>query len=92
MTGSRDQTRHSVCLQTTRERHEAVEAAGLAMKPRKPARQPAAAEELAELLLDEPRQAFAAAQPSGFRAERLEVIADHLVQHALLGTARLIGR
>ena len=61
-------------------------------KPGEAAGQAAAAEEVAELLLDESRQPFPVAQTGGLRAERLEVIADHLVQHALRGIPRLIGR
>ena len=53
---------------------------------------PPAAEKVSELLLDESGQPFSVTQTRGLRAERLEVIPDHLVQHALSGTARLIGR
>ncbi len=76
----------------TGERHEPIEAAGLAANPRDPARQPAAAEEVAALLLDEPRQAFAIAHPSGLRTERVEVIADDAGEHTPGGTPRFIPR
>ena len=61
-------------------------------KPGEAAGQAAAAEKIAELLLDESGQPFSVTQSGGLRAERLEVIADHLAQHALRGMPRLIGR
>ena len=61
-------------------------------KPGEAAGQTAAPEKVAELLLDESGQPFPVAQTGGLCAKRFEVIADHLVQHALRGTARLTGR
>jgi hypothetical protein len=49
-------------------------AARPALKPREPTGERTASEEVAELCLDEPGQAFALAQARGLRAERLEVI------------------
>ena len=43
-------------------------------------------------MLDESWQPFPVTQTRGLRAERLEVIADHLVQHTPRRTARLMGR
>jgi hypothetical protein len=43
-------------------------------------------------LLDEPGQSFSVAQTRRQRAERLEVIADHLIQHTLRGRPRLVLR
>ena len=75
-----------------RERHEVIEPACRTPEPGDAGGQTATAEKVAELLLDESGQPFSVTQIRGLRAERLEVIADHLVQHALRGTARLIGR
>jgi hypothetical protein len=75
-----------------REGHQAIQAAPRTPKPRKAASQPPAAEEVAELLLDEPRQPFSIAQTRGLRAKGLEMVADHLVQHALLGSSWLVLR
>ena len=43
-------------------------------------------------LLDKSRQPFSVTQTRRLHAERLEVIADHLIEHTLRGLARLIGR
>ncbi len=75
-----------------RERHEVIEAARPTSQPGEAAGQAAAAEKIAELLLDEPKQPFPVAQTRGLRAERLEVIPDHLEQHALRGIPRLVRR
>jgi hypothetical protein len=75
-----------------REGDQAIEAARRAPKPREAGCQSTTAEKVAELLFDEPRQAFAVAQVGGGRAEGLEVIADDLVQHALRRRPRLVGR
>ena len=48
------------------------------------------ADQIAELLLDKPGQPFTIAQVGGLRAEGLEVIADHLVQHPLRGVPRKV--
>ena len=56
----------------------------------KPPARPAAPEKVAKLLLDEPGEPFAIAQIGSLRAECLEVIADHLIQHALRRLPRLI--
>ena len=58
------------------------------MKPRKPARQPAALQKVPELLLDEARQSLPVAQTRGLRAKGLEVIAHDLVEQTLRGMAR----
>ena len=91
-TAFRAETPDSLQLQTTRERHQSIEAARRTSKPGEAAGQAAAAEKVAELLLDESGQPFPVTQTGSLRAERLEVIADHLVQHALRGIPRLIGR
>jgi hypothetical protein len=54
--------------------------------------QPPAAQELAEFRLDKPGQSFSVAQTGRLRAKRLEVIADHLIQHTLRGRPRLVHR
>ena len=69
-----------------------IEFARRAAEPGEAGGQTATAEKVEELLLHESGQPLSVTQTSGLRAKRLEVIADHLVQHALRGTARLIGR
>ena len=75
----------------TRKRQQAIEAARRTPKPREAACQTAAAQEVAEFLLDESRQPFPVTQTGRLRAKRLEVIADHLEQHAVHGSARPVG-
>ena len=67
-------------------------AARRAPKPGEAGGQAAAAEKVAELLLDEAWQPFPVTQTGGLRAEGFEMIADHLIQHALRGIPRLILR
>ena len=55
------------------------------MKPREPAGEKPATEKPAELLIDEPRQRVPFVDAGGFGPERLEVIPDHLIQHACPG-------
>jgi hypothetical protein len=62
------------------------------MKPRESRREAAAAEKVPKFLLDKPREAFPVSQRRRVGAERLEVIQDNAVQHALRGTARLVRR
>ena len=85
-------TARAIPAATTRKLDEPIQVAPGTTKPREAAGQPAAAEKGAELLLDEPRQPFAIAQVGGLCAKRLEVLADHLVQHTLRGVPRLIAR
>ena len=80
--------RNAVAL--ARERHQSIQSASVAMKPRESRRQAAASEKIPEFLLDEPRQAFSVAQGRRLGAERLEVLEDETVEHALRGTARLV--
>src|SRR5437660_12162628 len=63
-----------------REGHKAIQPAGGAPKAREAAGQTAAAQEVAELLLDEPWEPVAVPQRRGVRAEGLEVIPDDCVQ------------
>src|SRR2546428_3669069 len=76
----------------TGKRHEAIEPAPAAVKPGEPAREEAASEKPVELLLDEPRQRASFVHPAGFGPERPEMIADHLIQHALPGRLRRLIR
>lgn len=67
-------TKHAVVHRAlTGERHEVIATAAAALKPREPAGEPSAAQERAELLLDEPRQAVTVSQTSGMGAERFEM-------------------
>ena len=70
---------------TSRSRPHAVQR----NRAKPPASQPAP-KKVAKLLLDEPGKPFTLAQTGSLRAECLEVIADHLVQHALRRLPRLI--
>jgi hypothetical protein len=68
-----------------RKRHQAIQAAPAAVKPGEPARQKPTAQESAKLLLDEPRQRVPFVDTCGRGAERLVMIADHLIQHTVRG-------
>jgi hypothetical protein len=52
------------------------------VKAREPAGEEPAAQEPAKLLLDESRQAVPFVDAGGLGAERLDVIAHHLIEHA----------
>ena len=65
----------------TRKRYEAIKAAPGASKTGEPASETSAAQKVAELLLDKSRQPFSVTQTRRLHAERLEVIADHLIEH-----------
>jgi len=73
-----------------RERHEAILPARRAPEAREPARQPPAPQERAKLLLDKSRQPFALAQTRSLPPERLEVIADDLVERAFARAPGLV--
>ena len=75
-----------------RKRYQPVEAAVAAAKPCEPTGWPATPQEVPERLLDEPRQAFSVAQTRGLHAEGFEMIAHDLVERALRGTPRFVGR
>lgn len=75
-----------------REGHQSIEPASVAMKPRESRRQAAASEKVPKFLIDEPRQAFPVSKGRRLGAERLEVLEDDAVEHALRGTARLVRR
>jgi hypothetical protein len=75
----------------TGERDQSVETAIRTAEPRESRRQASARQEVAKFLLDETRQALAAAPVRRLGAEGLEVVARQLTQGALLGPARLIG-
>lgn len=62
------------------------------MKPREPAREPPAPEEVSELLLDKARQSLPVAHTRGICAKRLEVLVHNLVERTLRGVARFVGR
>src|SRR5688572_14650479 len=76
----------------TGKRHEAVEPAPAALKPREATRGVSAAQEVPELLLDEPRQRVPLVGACRLGAERLEMIADDLIQHALGRRLRAVVR
>jgi hypothetical protein len=61
------------------------------VKPRKAAGQPAAAEEVAKLLLDKAGQSLAVAQARRLRPEGLEVRLYDLVEHVLGGTPGFVA-
>ena len=71
-------------------RHEAVEGAALATEPSEAVGQDAAGQELAELPLDELRQAVAPVPRRGFVEEIVEMVADYGIEHAVLGVTRPI--
>jgi hypothetical protein len=73
-----------------RERDQPLEAAVAAAEPRKAVLQDAAREEIPELLLHEFRQSMAIGVLRGRIQERLQMLVDHAVQHAVLGGAGLI--
>jgi len=62
-----------------RERHQSIQPASVTMKATEPGRQTAAAQEIAKLLLDEPRQPFALSQRRSLAAEGLEVLEHDLM-------------
>ena len=74
-----------------REGDQPVGAACGAPKPRKPACQPAAAQIRPKLLVNESRQAFPISDAGRLSAKRLEMIPNHPIQHALLGTPRPVA-
>jgi hypothetical protein len=74
-----------------REGDQPIQAAGRTTKPREPAGQRAAAQEVTKLLLDEPGQALTVAQTGRLRTEGLEVRLHDLVEHARGGTPRFVA-
>ena len=74
----------------TREGDQLVRPAGPAAKPGEAARELPAAEEVAELPLDEPREGLPVTGVRGLREEGLEVIADDRVEHALVRSPRSV--
>jgi hypothetical protein len=74
-----------------RKRHQAIDAASRTPQASEAGGQTAASQKVPKLLLDESREPLAVTQTGGLCPERLEVIADHVVQHTLVGMARLIG-
>ena len=74
-----------------RERHESIEAASRAPQPREAAGQ-AAQRRKSRNSCSTNRGSPSPSPTRGLRAKRFEIIADHLVQHALRGRARLIHR
>ena len=76
----------------TGERDESVEPAPCAAEPGEPRPKGAAPQKLVKLPLDEAGQALPVAQVSRLRAERLEVVAHHLVENPGRGLPRLVGR
>ena len=76
-----------------REGHEPFRLAVATAKPREPASQEAAAQEPAELVLDEARHAGSLSEPRGLGPERLEVVADDGVDHRCARVAwRVVGK
>src|SRR5262249_61601477 len=68
-----------------REGQQVIETAALAPQPRHAVRQDPAREELAELLFHELRQPGALAALLRLAHERVQVLADHRVEHGVLG-------
>jgi len=60
------------------------------MKPRDAALEHAAQQKLPELALDELRQTHAIARLRGRAQEGLQMLADHLMEHGVLGVSRAI--
>lgn len=75
-----------------REGDEAVEGAIVAVKPGKPTGEPTTAEEVAKLLLDEPRQSLTVAETRGLGPKGLEVIADHLIDRPMPRASGFVAR
>jgi hypothetical protein len=73
-----------------REREEAFEATRVAPHPGEAPLELAAAEEVAELALDEAGQADAVGGGDGLREEAVEVRSHHLVQHRVCRRARRV--
>jgi hypothetical protein len=69
---------------------QTVEPAAVAVKPREPAGEPAAPQEIAKRLFHEPRQALPISQARCLRAERLEMIVNDPVQGAVRRRPRLV--
>ena len=67
----------------TREGHQSIQTASLTTKPSESARQAAAAQKIAELLFDEPRQALAVSERRGLGTERLEMFEHDLIERTL---------
>ena len=76
----------------TREGDQPIPAAGRTAKPRKPASQQAAAQEVPELVLNKPGQAFTIPRARGLWAKGLEVRLHNRVENVLGGTPGLVAR
>ena len=92
MANTRRRTLHSFSLRITGKRDQSVEGTVVAVKPRKPARQPATLQKVPELLLDDARESLPLAQTCGLCAKGLEVIAHNLVEQTLRRMPRFVGR
>jgi hypothetical protein len=66
--------------------------AALALKPRHAGLEHATPQELPELALDELWQAHPVARLRRRAQERLQMFADHLMEHGVLGVSRAIHR
>jgi hypothetical protein len=75
----------------TREGHEPIVPAPVAVKAGESGRQAPAGQEVAELLLDKSGEPFPVAQRRRLGAERLEVFEHDLMEQALSGIARLVA-
>ena len=73
-----------------REGHETILSAGGAPKTREAAGQTSTPQEIAELLLDKPREPLAVSQRRGVRTERLEMVTHDPVQDRRCGIARVV--
>src|SRR5262245_2614744 len=71
-------------------RHQVLAPAALALKPRHAGLEHPAKQELSELTLDELRQAYPVAGLRGHVQEGFQLLADHLVEHGMLGVSRAI--
>ena len=74
----------------TRDRHATLERTLGTPQPREGLGQDPAAQDVAELLLDEPGQAAAVAAVRDFSEEGLQVLPNDGVEHGVLGVAGLI--
>ena len=73
-----------------RKRHQVLAPAARALKPRHAGLEHATQEELPELALHKLRQAHAVAGLRRCAQERLQMLADHLMQHGVFGVSRTI--
>ncbi len=91
-THRRTEYSHRRTLNRTATESGGTSPAPCAAEPGEPRPKGAAPQKLVKLPLDEAGQALPVAQVSRLRAERLEVVAHHLVENSGRGLPRLVGR